>query len=97
MVYFLFAVLYSTASFVVPVVFSGIRDPTITGRSQGEANSEALLDRLLAPQPLVDFMGTKGLQRVGLDGRKCLLKTICVANRSNKYGLLGLPFQIFFP
>lgn len=38
--------------------------------------------------------------QIGLDSTKCMQKTICEAHRSpknKKYGLLVLPFQMFFP
>lgn len=69
-------------------------------RSGGDGESESLMNRLLEPHPLVDFMGMGGIQKVGLDGKKCLLKTICEANSPhtrNNYGILTLPFRMFYP
>lgn len=103
MVYSLFGIMYTVASFIVPVVFTGIRDPTITGRSEnyhGE-DPQPILGRLLQQQPMVDFMGTGNKQRVGLDPRNCLLKSVCVANRlslSKEYDkMFVLPLQTFYP
>lgn len=95
----LFALLVTMLVFTVPVLFTGVRPTVVNGRN-AEGGTQGILNHLMSSTPIFNLMGADLQHKIGLDSTKCLQKTICEAHRSprNKhYGLLALPFQIFFP
>ncbi len=52
----------------------------------------------MASNKVFNFMGADLTNNIGLDTDKCLKKTICEAHKfPKKYGMMGKPFQMFFP
>ncbi len=95
----LFALLTTMLVFAVPVLFTGIRPFDVYGRSMKDNDqSQNILNNLLNSEHTINLMGTDTQNKIGINPEECLQKTICDAHRHpKKFGLFGLPFQIFFP
>lgn len=96
----LFALLTTMLVFAVPVLFTGIRPFDVYGRSMKDNDeSQNILNNLLKnSEHTVNLMGADMKNKIGINPEECLQKTICDAHRHpKKFGLFGLPFQIFFP
>jgi len=80
------------------VLFTGTTSST-TGRSNdGSQSQDGILDRLMNKDRMVSLMGSETGTKIGVNPTKCLKKTICEAHRNpKKYGLLAIPFTMFFP
>lgn len=87
----LFSLLVTVLVFAVPALFG---PPSNLARSE----SSGILNNLLAPKNAINLMGADLSNQIALDADKCVKKTICEAHRSpQRYGLLSLPFRMFFP
>lgn len=84
--------------FAVPVLFTGVRPFNVYGRSNDADAKEDILSHLMKSEHYINFMGAEMKNKIGLNPDKCLQKSICDAHRNpKKYGLLGVPFLLFFP
>ncbi|CAG7822156.1 unnamed protein product, partial [Allacma fusca] len=91
----LFSLLVVVMVFTVPILFTGTRPQDLTGRSSDKGG---ILNQLMTSHKAFNFMGADFTNQIGIDTEKCLQKTICEAHRHpDRYGLLSLPFQMFFP
>lgn len=83
--------------FVVPIFFT--KPPGSAGGYEGRSNDRnGILNNLMANNKVFNFMNADLSNKIGLDTRKCLQKTICEAHRTpKKYGVMATPFEMFFP
>jgi len=82
--------------FAIPVLFTGTKSSDLAGRSNDKTSG--ILNHLMTANKAFNFMGADFHNNIGLDSEKCLQKTICEPHRyPDRYGLLAMPFQMFFP
>lgn len=81
--------------FALPVLFTGQKF-----NPEARSNEDGIISRFLQTKPIARLIRNGDLKKIGLEPEKCVQKTICEAHRTpenKKYGMLALPFQIFYP
>lgn len=83
--------------FALPVLFTGEKLPMDARSNDG---IYGIISKILRTDPIASLIKNGMHKKIGLEPEKCLQKTICEAHRApenKRYGLLALPFQIFYP
>jgi len=105
-IYGLYGLLAVILIYAVPVLFTGVRESarkarSVTGFGEDENDSDNwLISNLMSVDQVQKVFDEEFRDDIGLDRTKCLQKIICEAHRAPKnqeYGLIALPFQMFYP
>lgn len=91
----MFGFLTSVLVFALPVLLTGQKF-----NPNARSNEGGILETLLKTEPLATLIKQGFHKDIGLEPEKCLQKTICEAHRQPKnkeYGMMAVPFQMFYP
>lgn len=92
----MFALLTTVLVYALPVLLTGQRfNPN--ARSNED---EGIIGNILKSEPLARLLKEGVHKEIGLEPEKCMQKTICQAHRSprnKEFGMMALPFQMFYP
>lgn len=93
----MFAFLTAVLAFGIPALATGTK---FNPSARRNTESAGIFSQILAQEPMASLIKKEMHKKIGLEPEKCLQKTICEAHRApknKKYGLLAVPFQIFYP